>query len=229
MKEDWPAGCVQHTNPRNSTNLQCRPTEADSRESRSRSNTAHAYRDRYDAFEEEPPLPEMRPAIRSTKTTSEVPRKDPVCTEYDHRQPSFGRAGTFAEPMHRTESSPGPPSRLSRVPSENFAVQAQRSQLRSVQRAASGNVAYNDAITHTPFNSSSPERFFDERQRSASPATSYESGPSRSTSFTTLDGAAGNGKKAPPPPPPSRAKKPPPPPPPPMKRSALSTSNVSYA
>lgn len=175
-------------------------------------------------------MPEARPAIRSTKTTSDISRRDISGTEHDYRQPSFGRINTVTEPLNHRESSPEPPSRLSRVPSENFAVQAQRSQLRPVHRAASGNVSYKDAPNHTPFNSSSPERFFDERQRSASPATSYDSGPSRSTSYTTLDGAAGNGKKAPPPPPPSRAKKPPPPPPPPpMKRSALSTNNVSYA
>ena len=72
---------------------------------------------------------------------------------------------------------------------------------------------------------SSPDRSYDER--SASPATSFGSAPSRSASYSALDGST-NGKKQPPPPPPSRAKKPPPPPPP-MKRSALSTNNVSYA
>ena len=205
-----------------------RPTEADARGPRSRSNTAHAYGDRYNAFEEEPPLPETRPAIRSTRTTSDMPKRDTSGAEHDYRHPSLGRASTFVEPMNHRDSSPGPPPRLSRVPSENFAVQAQRSQLRSVQRATSGNPTYNEINNHTPFNSSSPERFLDERQRSASPATSYDSGPSRSTSYTTLDGAIGNGKKVPPPPPPSRAKKPPPPPPPPMKRSTLSTNNVSY-
>ena len=173
-------------------------------------------------------MPEARLAIRSTQKTSDMSHRDMSGGNIDFRQPSFSRATTFEGPAHRKESPPAPMPRLSRVPSENFAVQAQRAQLRPAQRMGSGTIPHTDDSNSTPFNSSSPERYFEERQRSASPATSYDSGPSRSTSYTTLDGASMNSKRAPPPPPPSRTKKPPPPPPP-MKRSALSTNNVSYA
>ena len=175
---------------------------------------------------------ENRPAIRSTRTTSsyvptiEPPRKDLDGYDFSSARPGMNRATTFEGPtqLYREAS---PPQRVSRVPSDNFAVRNQRAQLRPLSRISPDNDLFNDPSDESTFNSnSSPDRSY--KERSASPATSHGSAPpSRSTSYSTLVSAP-NGKKQAPPPPPSRAKKPPPPPPP-MKRSALSTTNVSYA
>ena len=203
------------------------------REPRSRSNTAHAYGDRYNPIEEEPlPIVENRPAIRSTRTASsnipivESPRKEMNGYDFSSARPGVNRATTFEGPtqLHRDAS---PSQRLSRVPSDNFAVRNQRAQLRPLSRMSPDNDLFSDPSDESTFNgNSSPDRSC--KERSASPATSHGSAaPSRNTSYSTLT-AAPNGKKQAPPPPPSRAKKPPPPPPP-MKRSALSTTNVSYA
>ena len=140
-------------------------------------------------------------------------------------RPGVNRSTTFQTPA-QLYRDPSPPQRVSRAPSDNLTIRNQRSQLRSLSRAATENEIYNDPSDESTFHSnSSPDRSY--MERSASPATSQGSGPSRSTSYSTLNSAT-NVKKQPPPPPPSRAKKPPPPPPP-MKRSALSTTNVSYA
>lgn len=211
-----------------------RKTEGDGdnrREPRSRSNTAHAFGDRYNPIEEEPlPVIENRPAIRSTRTassyvpTAESPRKESNGHDLNLARPGVNRATTFEGPtqLHRDVS---PPQRMSRVPSDNFTVRNQRAQLRPLSRISPENDLFGDPSDESTFNSS-PDRSY--KERSASPATSHGSAaPSRSTSYSTL-ASAPNGKKQAPPPPPSRAKKPPPPPPP-MKRSALSTTNVSYA
>lgn len=195
---------------------------------RSRSTTAHAYSDRYK--EDEPPmLPPERPAIRSTRTASshilsESPQRDVHDGDYSFSRPNNFRSNTFEGPTQlRRESSPIPISRTSRVPSDSLTVRTQRSQLRSTGRTNEGVTEPSDeSIVY-----SSPDRSYD--GRSASPATSFGSTPSRSASYSTLNATTTNGKKQAPPPPPSRGKKPPPPPPPPMKRSALSTTNVSYA
>ena len=203
------------------------------REPRSRSNTAHAYGDRYNPIEEEPlPVVENRPAIRSTRTASsnipiaESPRKEMNGYDFSSARPGVNRATTFEGPtqLHRDAS---PSHRLSRVPSDNFTVRNQRAQLRPLSRISPDNDLFSDPSDESTFyGNSSPDRSC--KERSASPATSHGSAaPSRNTSYSTLTSAP-NGKKQAPPPPPSRAKKPPPPPPP-MKRSALSTTNVSYA
>ena len=212
-------------------------TEADGgdnrREPRSRSNTAHAYGDRYNPIEEEPlPVVENRPAIRSTRTASsnvptvEFPRKELSGYDFNSARPGVNRATTFEGPtqLYREAS---PPQRVSRAPSDNYTVRNQRAQLRPLSRISPDNDLFSDPSDESTFNSnSSPDRSY--KERSASPATSHGStAPSRSASYSTLTSAP-NGKKQAPPPPPSRAKKPPPPPPP-MKRSALSTTNVSYA
>ena len=196
---------------------------------RSRSNTAHAFADRYK--EDEPPmLPPERPSIRSTRTASshvmsESPHRDAQDNDYGNSRPNIHRTNTFEGPtqLYR-DSSPIPIGRTSRVPSDSLTVRTQRSQLRPAVRMPSGNDGPNEPSDESLLYSS-PDRSYDER--SASPATSYGSAPSRTASYSTLNAAPTNGKKQPPPPPPSRAKKPPPPPP--MKRSALSTNNVSYA
>ncbi|KAL8710959.1 MAG: hypothetical protein Q9220_004558 [cf. Caloplaca sp. 1 TL-2023] len=217
LKEAWPAS-------------QSDSSDRDGRfNPRSRSNTAHAFADRYK--EDEPPmLPPERPAIRSTRTASshvlsESPQREAQDYEYGSGRPNFNRTSTFEGPtqIHR-DSSPIPISRTSRVPSDSLTVRTQRSQLRPTVRMPSGTEVPSDPVDDPVY--SSPDRSYDER--SASPATSYGSAPSRSASYSTLNAATSTGKKQAPPPPPARAKKPPPPPPP-MKRSALSTNNVSYA
>lgn len=175
---------------------------------------------------------ESRPAIRSTRTASshfptvESPRKELNGYDLSSARPGVNRATTFEGPtqLYRDTS---PPQRASRVPSDNFTVRNQRAQLRPLSRISPENDLFGDPSDESTFNSnSSPDR--SHKERSASPATSHGSAaPSRASSYSTLTSAP-NGKKQAPPPPPSRAKKPPPPPPP-MKRSALSTTNVSYA
>ena len=173
---------------------------------------------------------ENRPAIRSTRTaSSHVPTFEPLRKELNGHdassaRPSVNRATTFEGPtqLYRDAS---PPQRVSRAPSNTVTVRNQRAQLRPSSRVNPDNDLFSDPSDESTF--SSPDRSY--KERSASPATSHGSAPpSRSTSYSTLTSAP-NGKKQAPPPPPSRAKKPPPPPPPPMKRSALSTTSVSYA
>ncbi len=183
-------------------------------------------------MEDEPPALEARPSIRSNRATSaynlpESPRKELQGYEFNSGRPTVNRSMTFEGPtqIHR-DCSPVSATRMSRVPSDNFTVRTQRSQLRSITRINTGNDLFSDPSDDSTF-TSSPDRSYEERsQRSASPATSHGSGPSRSASYSTLNAPAAVGKKQAPPPPPSRAKKPPPPPP--MKRSALSTTNMSY-
>ena len=186
-------------------------------------------------MEEEPPIPETRPSIRSSRTTStavlsESPRHENDF-DLDYQRPGVNRSTTFQGPTQLRDMSPIGGARLSRVPSENINMRAQRSQLRPLNRAASGSDVLGDSFDELNFkNGDSPDRTYETgSQRSASPALSQGSAPSRNASYSALSSSLPNSKKQPPPPPPSRAKKPPPPPPPPMKRSALSTSNVSYA
>ena len=181
-------------------------------------------------------MPETRPSIRSTRTTStamlsESPRREPEDSDLEYRRPGPNRSTTFQGPTQLRDMSPIGGARMSRVPSENINMRAQRSQLRSLNRAASGPDVFGDSYDESHSKSEdSPDRSYEiGSQRSASPAASLGSAPSRTASYSTLSSSFPNGKKQAPPPPPSRAKKPPPPPPPPMKRSALSTSNVSYA
>ncbi len=214
-----------------------RQNEANDRDNRrNRTNTAHAYADRYSAVEEEPPVAEVRPSIRSTRTTSTAilsgsPRREAELPDLDHQRPGVNRSTTFQGPTQLRDMSPIGGGRISRVPSENLNMRVQRSQLRPLNRATSGPDAFGDSFDESNHkNEDSPERPWEiGSQRSASPATSLGSAPSRTASYSALSSSFPNSKKQAPPPPPSRAKKPPPPPPPPMKRSALSTNNVSYA
>lgn len=141
------------------------------------------------------------------------------------QRPAAHRATTFQGPtqIHR-DMSPIDAQRISRIPSDTITVKTQRAQLRPTTSGRQDVPNFNDPSDEFTFYSS-PDRPYNER--SASPATSYGSAPSRNASYSTLDGM-GSAKKMPPPPPPSRAKKPPPPPPP-MKRSGLSSAALSYA
>ena len=237
LKQSWPAGYVLRFH--NEPVLQItghRQPELDTdnrRDPRSRSTTAHAYAERFSTVEEEPlPAQETRPPIRSTRAASsnlppESPWKETQGYDFDSVRPGVNRAKTTFEGPTQLYRDSSPPQRVSRVPSDNLTVRNQRSQLRPLSRVTPENDSFNEPSDDSTFHSnSSPERSY--KERSASPATSHGSGPSRSTSYSTLSAAANGKKQAPPPPPPSRAKKPPPPPPP-MKRSALSTNNTSYA
>lgn len=180
------------------------------------------------------PLPESRPSIRSARMAPsqdlyEGSRREPRNQEYGRS--GLSRASTFEGPTQLYRESPLSSRPMSRVPSDGLDIRAQRSQLRPLNRINTGADLFNDpSDDSTLYGSSSPDRSYEERsQRSTSPATSYGSAPSRKASSSTLNVSIQSGKKQAPPPPPSRAKKGPPPPPPPMKRSALSSMNVSYA
>lgn len=207
-------------------------TDTNDRDNRRfRSNTAHTYADRFSVVEEEPPVPQ--PTIRSARTMSsnhlsESPRREIHDSDLDNRRPGVNRTMTFEGPTQLRDMSPIGVSRMSRVPSENINMRAQRSQLRPLNRVMSGPDGVGD-LDEPAFNGGQDKLYDFGSQRSASPATSIGSAPSRSASYSTLSTSLPSSKKQPPPPPPSRSKKPPPPPPPPLKRSALSTNNVSYA
>lgn len=182
------------------------------------------------------PPPDTRVPIRSTRTASHNMLSDSLRRETqnynnDVRPAPVSRSTTFEGPTQLRDMSPIGASRMSRVPSENINMRAQRSQLRPMQRVTSGSEVINDPYDDPALNNDVFEKPWEVgSQRSASPALSQGSTPpSRSASYSTLSSSLPSGKKHAPPPPPSRAKKPPPPPPPPMKRSALSTNNVSYA
>ena len=214
MREQYPRVPYQYTKS------YCSQIEGDSGDHRrapSRSNTAHAYSDRYNAVEEEPaPVSEARPSIRSTRTASshmrsESPRKETQGYEFGSSRPAVNRATTFEGPRQLNRDY-SPPQRVSRVPSDNLVVRNQRAQLRPLHKVTPENDLFSDPSDGSTFNSnSSPDRSY--MERSASPATSIGSAPSRNASYSTLTPAAnGNpapvAKKKPPPPPPSRTKKP---------------------
>lgn len=239
LKREWPAVYVSMATFRRVCSLPwSRQTDSSNRDgrklTRSRSNTAHSYADRYNTVEEEPEMPPPeRPSIRSNRAVSsnyisESPRKESQAYDYGTGRPGVNRSTTFEGPtqLYR-ESSPVSAQRMTRVPSDSLSMRTQRAQLKPLSRVATANDPYDDPSDTSTFYSnstSSPDRYSGDR--AASPATSLGSAPSRTASSSTLNSMSTNAKK-PPPPPPSRAKKPPPPPP--MKRSALSTSNVQYA
>lgn len=209
------------------------------RNPRSRSNTAHAFPDRYNPMDDEPPAPslECRPAIRSNRAATSHNLCEPPGREVHNQvlgpaRGSINRCNTFEGPtqLHR-DPAYASGTKMSRVVSENVDMRTQRAQLRPSGRINTGYDQSIEPSDDSTFNGgSSPDRSYDERsQRSASPATSHGSVPSRTASYSTLDPSVPPGKKQAPPPPPSRGKKAPPPPPPPMKRSALSTTNMTYA
>ncbi|KAF2490531.1 BAR-domain-containing protein [Lophium mytilinum] len=199
------------------------PAQSETRDTRqptrSRSNTAHAYNERYNPVEEEPPLPEPRMTIPTRGSNRDL------SPAHAYSRPSANRAQTFEGPSRLAgrDMSPAPNARLARVPTESSIIMANRSQLRPVRRADTFADPYEDehAESNGDRNGYGGRRARDESP--PSPATSHGSIPSRAASWTTgeIERSGGAvGKKAPPPPPPSRAKKPPPPPPP-MKRNAL--------
>lgn len=135
---------------------------------------------------------------------AESPRKELPGYDFDPARPAVNRATTFEGPtqLHHDYS---PPTRVSRVPSDNLIVRNQRAQLRPLARATPENDLFSDPSDVSTFNSnSSPDRSY--MERSVSPATSHGSAPSRNASCSTLAPAANGNpalptKKKPPPPP----------------------------
>jgi len=162
------------------------------------------------------PLAEPRPIIKTNRAASyRVPESSTAdFAETVNSRPGFNRSTTFEGPTQlRRDISPVAAPRVSRVPSDSLTIRTQRSQLRTVDAAASEHNVFNDQDDSTFYSNSSPDRSYGER--SVSPATSHGS----FANLTTI-GSNPVGKKGPPPPPPSRGKKPPPPPPP-AKRSLI--------
>lgn len=221
VKRDWPA----------------RDPHESRRATRSRSNTAHGYAERYNPVDEEP-IPEPRITIPRLPSRNMSPSHDYQSSGSYSSRPSTNRANTADGPSRITrDMSPAPIPRMSRVPTDSSVIMANRAQLRPVKRATTTTDTFADPYEDEYQESNGYKRG---RDRSPpSPATSHGSIPSRAASWTTGEitgagagagagaGGAIGGKKAPPPPPPSRAKKPPPPPPP-MKRSALSSSETPH-
>ncbi|CAG8900115.1 unnamed protein product [Penicillium egyptiacum] len=195
------------------------------RPTRSRSNTAHSYQERYEPLQEElMNATGTRPPIRSTRSItpySESPPRETYGTSGVSR-PVLNRVPTFEGPAQlRQEQSPVASQWIQqRTTSENLGGFGRRSSTQVGNSRISAD-PYADSEEVSSYGRSSPERMFG-GGRDISPATSHGSVPSRRPSATNLNTIGS--KKAPPPPPPSRAKKPPPPPP--MKRSLLAAPNA---
>jgi hypothetical protein len=233
VKKEWPVRCVASDQPRANTfaDTYDRDTRATpTRPTRSRSNTAHGYADRFNPVEEEAepePEPQRMTIPKLTNTRSRSPGPDQSPGGYALR-PSISRTSTYDSSSGYRDDSPA--RRLTRVPTDSSVISNGRSNLRPV-RQASGNQAnafsddYEDDYTPPTGNGNRRDRSPPSPDTSSSIGSMRGNTMSRSASWTAPD-AGSNGKKAPPPPPPSRAKKPPPPPPP-MKRSALSETQLA--
>jgi hypothetical protein len=196
-----------------------RDQKSNSRKSRSRSNTAHSYSDRYDEPEE--PLP-VRHSIRSNGRVASSSRLDTHQEQPDSpvspARQNWGRSLTFEGPtsIHRTTTPVN--VRKPTLPTEAGQL---RVQLRPTNRINTSNTdVFGDPSDESTANSASPDHSY--RDRSVSPATSQGSVASRTASYNN---GVTTGKKGPPPPPPSRAKKPPPPLP--VKRADFSAPSVA--
>jgi hypothetical protein len=202
VKRDWP---VRET------------TTTPNRITRSRSNTAHGYAERFNPVEEEPEPSPPRMTIPKLPSRSRSPGADASPGGYGLR-PTYSRTSTYDGGSAQRDDSPA--RRLSRVPTDSSVVSG-RTNLRPVRQANTFADDYEDDYAANN-NNSRRDRSPPSPDRSSQGSGSVMS---RAASWSmTNDGTPG--KKGPPPPPPSRAKKPPPPPPP-MKRSALSASEVT--
>lgn len=198
LKNDWPGRPAPIHAP---STLSVKPT------TRSRSNTTRSYRSAHSQVEEPPvPVPEIRPNIKSRAVSNRFP--DPPAADPEESRPArpgFGRSTTFQSTASaRSDLSPAPMGRLSRVPSDSMMIQSTKSNLRRVDTMPPNEDVFADE---------SPTSYGG--QRSVSPSTPQSAGSQ------TPFGSA----RRPPPPPPSRASKPgigkPAPPAPPTKRSLI--------
>lgn len=198
---------------------------APARPSRSRSNTAHGYAERFNPVEEEPEpeVPRMTiPKLTKQRSRSPGPSNSP--NNYALR-PSLSRTSTYDDSNSLRDESPA--RRLSRAPTESSVISSGRSNLRPVRQTSGNQNTFADDYDDDYAQSNGNGNRRDRSPPSADESIGSARGSvmSRAASWTQAE-QQGNGKKAPPPPPPSRSKKPPPPPPP-MKRSALSESQVA--
>lgn len=203
------------------TNAPCRET-APSRTTRSRSNTAHGYAERFNPVEEEPEPSPPRMTIPKLPSRSRSPAPDMAGSPGAYAlRPALSRTSTHDSYANGRDDSPA--RRLTRIPTDSSVI-SNRNNLRPVrQQNAFADDHEDDEYNGTGSNS----------RRDRSPPSPDHSSQgsgrvmSRAASWSQIDaGAASTGGKRAPPPPPSRAKKPPPPPPP-MKRSALSETTVT--
>ncbi|KAL4980224.1 hypothetical protein BDW66DRAFT_125891 [Aspergillus desertorum] len=189
------------------------------RGTRSRSNTAHSYHDRFEPLHEEHSNgAEARPVIRAnTHGFAEPPVRTTYAQETSPHRPVLNRTSTFegSTPLRQVHEHPVTAQAAMRANSENSITRRNSVQARPISRMIpepTENAGYHSGSV----SDRSDNGWIESRQ------TPFGSTISRRTSSSALDGFTH--KKAPPPPPPSRAKKPAPPPP--MKRSVLSAAQV---
>ncbi|RDW78779.1 BAR domain protein [Aspergillus mulundensis] len=189
------------------------------RGTRSRSNTAHSYHDRFEPLHEEHSNSvEARPVIRSnTHSFSESPVRKAYAQETSPHRPVLNRTSTFegSTPLRQVHEHPVAAQSATRANSENFMTRRNSIQARPISRVVPEPAE--DVGYHSGSVSDRSDNGWTESRQSP-----FGSTVSRRTSSSTLNSFAH--KKAPPPPPPSRAKKPAPPPP--MKRPILSTAQM---
>ncbi|KAJ4400312.1 hypothetical protein N0V91_008771 [Didymella pomorum] len=205
VKREWP---VRETAP--------------SRTTRSRSNTAHGYAERFNPVEEEPEPSPPRMTIPKLASRSRSPAPDMAGSPGGYAlRPALSRTSTHDSYANGRDDSPA--RRLSRVPTDSSVISS-RNNLRPVRQQN----AFADDYEDDDYTGSG-NNYRRDRSPPSPDHSSQGSGRvmSRAASWSQNDGGATTpgGKRAPPPPP-SRAKKPPPPPPP-MKRSALSETTVT--
>jgi hypothetical protein len=195
---------------------------APSRTTRSRSNTAHGYAERFNPVEEEPEPSPPRMTIPKLASRSRSPAPDMAGSPGGYAlRPALSRTSTHDSYANGRDDSPA--RRLSRVPTDSSVISS-RNNLRPVRQQN----AFADDYEDEDYTGSG-SNYRRDRSPPSPDHSSQGSGRvmSRAASWSQNDGGATTpgGKRAPPPPP-SRAKKPPPPPPP-MKRSALSETTVT--
>jgi len=205
VKREWP---VRETAP-------ARPT-------RSRSNTAHGYAERFNPVEEEPEPSPPRMTIPKLPSRSRSPAPDAAGSPGGYAlRPALSRTSTHDGYANPRDDSPA--RRLSRVPTDSSVISSGRNNLRPVRQQNT----FADDYEDDDYTASGSNHRRD-RSPPSPDRSSQSSGNvmSRAASWSQNDLASSTSGKRAPPPPPSRAKKPPPPPPP-MKRSALSETTVT--
>jgi hypothetical protein len=190
------------------------------RPTRSRSNTAHGYADRFNPVEEEPEPSPPRITIPKLSARSRSPGPGTESPGGYGLRPTVSRTSTYDNSNGYRDDSPA--RRLTRVPTDSSVISS-RNNLRPVRQANANAFADEYEEDYAASNGNGYRRDRSPPSPDNSSAGSARgSVMSRAASWSQADQGA---KKAPPPPP-SRSKKPPPPPPP-MKRSALSASEVA--
>lgn len=199
-----------------------RENKPPARITRSRSNTAHGYADRFHPVEEEPEPEREPPRITIPKLASRSRSPGLESPGGRIQRPSYSRQSTFENSNGGRDDSPA--RRLTRTVTDSSIISSGRGNLRPVRQTSTFADDYEDDYASSNSHGYRRDRSPPSPDRSSQGSSSVMS-QGRAASWSTAD-ISSTGKKAPPPPPPSRAKKPPPPPPP-MKRSALSASEVT--